>query len=178
MKNNSNSNRKIKVYQKIEQGGITKMIFLINDKVPHVRILFHSGMPIPERLDKENVADAFRDLISTYRGVIDYVKIMDGVGDGVYSPQEVIVAGVFITDAETGALIKKGYYERAKYIRVNGLDMVLSLNDYRVLSGEELSGFKFDSDNGKIYKLKTRCVDNSEIYAESSHANDRSPKDE
>ena len=154
------------------------MIFLVHDKVPHVQILFHSGKPIPERLDKENIADAFKDLISAYRGVIDYVKIMDGVGDGVYSPQEVIVAGVFVTDAEAGVLMKRRYYERAKYIRVNGLDMVLALNDYRVLSGEELSGFRFDSDDGKIYKLKTRCVDNSEIYAESSHANDRSPKDE
>lgn len=154
------------------------MIFLVYDMVPHVQILFHSGKPIPERLDKENIADAFRDLISTYRGVIDYVKIMDGVGDGMYSPQEVIVAGTFITDAETGTLMKRGYYERAKYIRVNGLDMVLSLNDYRVLSGEELSGFRFESDNGKVYKLKTRCVDRSEIYMGSSHANDHSPEDE
>lgn len=154
------------------------MFFLIRDKVPHAHIFFHTGEPVPERLDKENISDAYMDLISLYRGVIDYVKIMDGVGDGVYLPEEVIIAGVFVTDAESGVLMKKRYHERAKYVRVNGMDMVLSLNDYRVLSGEELSGFKFDSDNGNIYKLRTKCVDNSEIYAESSHANDRSPEDE
>lgn len=235
------------------------MIFMVEDKMPHAHIFFHSGIPIPEKLDKENIADAYRDLISTYRGVIDYVKIIDGIGDGVYSPQEIIAAGIFITDGLDGVLIKEGIiencstvgkrirtirkkyglnqkdfakplgisyghisniekdrdfpsksliklisseyeieeawiangstdsfghkikglsYERSKYIRINGLDMVLLMNDYKVLSGEELSGCRFDGDNGKLYKLRTKRVENNEFYAESSHANDRSPEDE
>lgn len=154
------------------------MIFMVKDKMTHADIFFRSGRPIPEKLDKENIRYAYEDLTTAYRGVIDFVKIIDGLGDGLYSPQELIVAGIFITDAEEGVLIKKDHYERAKYIRVNGLDMVLLMHDHRVLSGKELSGFKFDGEKGKLYKLRTKRADRSEIYAESSHANDRSPEDE
>lgn len=235
------------------------MILMVNDKMPHAHIIFRSGIPIPEKLDKENIADAYRDLISTYRGVIDFIKVLDGIGDRAYSSVEAIVAGIFITDGLDGVLIKEGIiencstigkrirtirkkyglsqkdfarplvisyghisniekdkdfpsksliklisleyeieetwitngtadsfghkvkglsYERSKYIRVYGLDMVLLMNDYRVLAGEELSGCRFDGDNGKLYRLRSGRIENNEFYTESSHANDRSPEDE
>lgn len=233
------------------------MISMVEDKMPHAHIFSPLGRLIPEKLDKESIRHAYEDLTTAYKGVIDFVRIIDGSGDGLYSPQELIVAGIFITEGLDGVLIKEGIvencstigkrvkairkkyglnqgdfatplgisyghisniekdkdfpsksliklisskyeveeewiingidnpcghkdkslsYERSKYIKINGLDMVLSMYDYRVLSGEELAGFIFDGDNGKLYRLKTKRAENSEIYTGSSHVNDRPQK--
>lgn len=154
------------------------MIFMIEDAMPHVHIFFHSSKPIAEQLDRENIRYAYEDLTTAHKGVIDFVKIVDGLACGLYFPEELIVAGVMITDALAGYFINNGYMEKAKYLRVNDLDMVLLLDDYHILAGRELAGCEFDGDNGKRYKLKTRKIKRPVYSVESSHANDRSPEDE
>ena len=154
------------------------MIFMIEDTMPHVHIFFHSSKPIAEKLDKENIRYAYEDLTTAHKGVIDFVKIVDGLACGLYSPEELIVAGVMITDALEGYFIKNGYMEKAKYLRVNDLDMVLLSDDHHILAGRELAGCEFDGDNRKLYKLKTRKIKRPVYSMESSHANDYSPEDE
>lgn len=151
------------------------MIYVIKDKMPHIDIFTYRGRPIVESMCKDNIRYAYEGLTTAYQGVCDFISILDGVCEGLYSPEEIIVAGVIITDALDGYLVKDGYEEDAKYIRVNGLDVILRVYDSRILFGKDLSGYRFVGKNRKRYKLKSK---RQELYAESRHANDRSPEDE
>lgn len=154
------------------------MIYMIEDRMPHAHIFFPSWRPLAEKFDKDNIRDAYEDLTMACLGVADFVKILDGLCCGLYSPVELIVAGIFITDALNGSFIKEGVPYPAKYLRVNDVDMILLLNDHKVLSGKELVGCKFDGDNWKHYKLKSRKIRKTTNNMETSRANGRSPKDE
>lgn len=154
------------------------MLYLIKDKMPHIDMSTYRGWLIVESMCKDNIRHAYEDLTTAYQGISDFVSILDGVCEGLYSPEEIIVAGIIITDAMDGYLVKDGYEEDAKYIRINGLDVILLVYDHRILFGKDLSGYRFVGKNRKRYKLRTRKAERSKIYEGSSHANDRSPEDE
>lgn len=132
------------------------MIFMIEDKMPHARIFFHSGKPLVERVDKENLRYAYEDLTNAGLGVIDFVKILDGLCCGLYAPEELIIAGIIITDALDGYFVKEGFPQRAKYIRINDCDLVLLMQRNIILAGEEIDHCEFKEDNGKRYRFKIK----------------------
>lgn len=194
------------------------MIMLIEDRMPHIEISFQAKNG---RLNRDNILDAYEDLTTAYNGVHDFVNILDCICAEMYSLDEAIVAGFFITDALDGCFVKDGYREKAKYMRISGHDVIMTVYSHMILTDSELEGSRFDGDNGKHYRLSTMKIKNhgysmdtasyirnanttdSDLFREarrtqqirnsaacsvsmngvfkkmeSSHANDRSPKDE
>ena len=128
------------------------MIWMIEDKMPHISFFTR------EELHKDGIRYAYEDLTSTYNGISDFVKILDGIYEGIYSLSEVMVAGIIVTDALDGYFIKENCWAQAKYIRINGCDVILLAFGSEALSGTEIAGFEFDGDNGKRYRLRGQKV--------------------
>lgn len=154
------------------------MFWMLNDKMPHAELFFGSKRPVPEKMNKENIIHVYEELITAHKGIIDFIDIVDCIWERICFPEEVIIAALFITVSLDGYITKGEYCERVKYMRVNGCDMVISMYDHRVFTGEELSGFEFYGNRGEYYRLGTRMAKRSKFNTGSSHANDRSPEDE
>lgn len=151
------------------------MIWIIEDKMPHISFF------TCEKLHKDGIRYAYEDITSAYNGISDFVKILDGIYDGIYSLAEVMVAGIIVTDALDGYFIKESCWERAKYIRINGCDVILLAYGSEVLTGTKIAGCEFDGDNGKRYRLRGQKVRNGRKMLKEmriDRANDQSSEDE
>lgn len=111
------------------------------------------------------VIEAYKYLAESYRGVFDFIGMLDLIFEGVYTISEVIMAGVLLIDAVDGYLVMtdKGYSRmRGKYLRINDLDTVFIESEEMILCGKILSGTTFDADNGPNFKMHTRKISSSQ----------------
>lgn len=112
-------------------------------------------------LSKDGIRYAYKDLTTAYYGIYDFVNILDGIYEGAYTLSEVTIAGLIATNALDGYLIKgdcndPANWYPAKYIKINGLDIVLLADSHEVLSENDFAKCKFDGNNGKRYRLSSR----------------------
>lgn len=154
------------------------MVWMLDDKMPHAELFFYSKRPVPEKMNKENIGHIYEELITACKGMIDFIYIVDWIWERMCFPEKVIIAALFITVSLDGYMTNGEHCERVKYMRINGQDMVISLYDYRVFAGKELSGFEFYGNKGEYYRLATNMQKRPKFNVGSSHANDRSPEDE
>ncbi len=119
------------------------------------------NLSVCEAISKEGIKSAYEDLITAYHGIDDFVGILDGIYEGAYTLSEVMIAGCIILYAPDGYFIKgdcgdPANWHSAKYININGQDMVLLKDSGEVLSGKELKGCLFEErTNGKRYRLSS-----------------------
>lgn len=142
------------------------MIMLIEDRMPHIEVSFQAKNC---RLNRDNILDAYEDLTTTYNGVHDFVNILDCICAEMYSLNEAIVAGFFITDALDGCFVKDGYREKAKYMRISGHDVIMTVYSHMILTDSELEGSRFDGDNGKHYRLSAVKINEHESSMKTTY---------
>ncbi len=131
------------------------MIWILEDEKPNIN-LFTCGT-----IRKDGIKYAYKDLTTAYYGIYDFVDMLDGISEGVYTLSEATIAGLIATNALDGYLIKgdcsdsENWYP-AKYIKINGLDTVLLTASHEVLNGNGLAKCEFDGNNGKRYRLSSK----------------------
>ena len=130
------------------------MIYTIEDTMPHVHIFSCWKSLQANNLNAIRVHTAYED-ISTAHNNIDYLRIFSRICGGTYSPEEVMAAGVIITDALDGYFLNKGKGQEAKYLRINGIDIIFLTKDRRIHTGKDINGAEFYENNRKLYSLKT-----------------------
>ena len=150
------------------------MIWILEDEKPSID-LFTSGT-----ISKDGIRYAYEDLTTAYYGIYDFVDILDGIQEGVYTLSEATIAGIIATNALDGHLIKgdcndPANWHPAKYININGLDMVLLTDSHEVLGGNDLAKCKFDGNNGKRYRLSSTKRNPKKTRAD--RANSQPPQD-
>lgn len=126
------------------------MMWIIEDTMPHVN-LFTSG-----ELKRIHMIEAYNDLTSAYGGIRNFVSILDGIFEGIYSLSEVICAGSIITDALEGYLINDDLWMKGRYIRINDCDVVLVCSPTFIYTGDELDTYEFDANNGIRYQFDSK----------------------
>ncbi len=131
------------------------MIWILDDEKPSIN-MFTSGT-----ISKDGIRYAYKDLTTAYHGIYDFVNILDDIYEGAYTLSEVTIAGLIATNALDGYLIKgdcndPANWYPAKYIKINGLDVVLLTDSHEVLSENDFAKCKFDANNGKRYRLSSR----------------------
>ena len=142
------------------------MIMLIEDRMPHIEISFQAKNG---RLNRDNILDAYEDLTTAYNGVHEFITILDCICAEMYSLDEAIVAGFFITDALDGCFVKDGYREKAKYMRISGHDVIMTVYSHMILTDSELEGSRFDGDNGKHYRLSAVKINEHESSMKTTY---------
>lgn len=142
------------------------MIMLIEERMPHIEISFQAKNG---RLNRDNILDAYEDLTTAYNGVHDFINILDCICAEMYSLDEAIVAGFFITDALDGCFVKNGYREKAKYMRISGHDVIMTVYSHMILTDSELEGSRFDGDNGKHYRLSAVKIKENESSMKTAY---------
>ena len=105
-----------------------------------------------QKVGRFKVERAYKDLSTTYCGIFDFVEILENIGEGLYSLNEVIIAGIMLAAAEEGILIGPGKYVNGHYVKVNGLDVVVLDSTKEIICEDELRDCEFCSNNGIVYR--------------------------
>lgn len=127
------------------------MIYWIEDTMPHVHIYSFRRDIQADNFSTIRIHAAYEHISTAYNGIFDYLRIISKICEGTYSPEEVMAAGLIITDALEGHFLNKGKGQEAKYLRINGVDIVFLVKGHKVLIGKDINGGEFYGNNGKHY---------------------------
>lgn len=130
------------------------MIYMIEDTMPHVHIFSHWKNLQANNLNAIRIHAAYEDVSTACNNTYDYLRIFSRICEGTYSPEEVMAAGLIITDALEGYFLNKGKGQEAKYLRINGVDIVFLVKGHKVLTGKDINGSEFYGNKGKHYFFK------------------------
>lgn len=128
------------------------MISIIQDKMPHMEV-FTSG-----NLNLQNIVRAYKDLAGSFRGMLDFIPILDCIFEGFYSLSEVTIAGLILTEGLDGYFRQNGISFEAKYIRINDSDCIYLTGSDQLLTNEDFHRCCFESKNGIRFKLKNKIT--------------------
>lgn len=126
------------------------MFWTIKDKMPHITLTEC------ETYNKDNILLAYEDLRTAYSGIHDYIYILDGIRDGIYSVLEVMMAGIILTNGLEGYLLKDNSYIEARYIRINQTDFMVLSDASELFFYDELGGCEFEGENDIRYTFKRK----------------------
>ncbi len=105
-------------------------------------------------LHYRNIEEAYKELKTSYRGVLDFVPILNDILEGIYSISEMMIATLIFTEGLDGYYIECGEWYKAKYLKINNVDIIYLVNDDELLTNLDFKKSEFDGNDGNRYKLK------------------------
>lgn len=133
------------------------MIYWIEDRMPHIHTISYELIDGKEGLDIEKINIAYEILMESYKGVINYIDMLNGLGEGLYSVEEAMAAASILLYALDGYFIRNNIVEKAKYIRINDRDIIFFMAGDKLFAGKDIDDGEFYGNNGKYYFFQNYC---------------------
>ena len=106
-------------------------------------------------LSYRNIEKAYKTLKSSHYGIMDLLSIFDSVLEGIFNVTEITIATLIFTEGLDGYYVEGGEWYRAKYLKINKVDVVYLVDSDELLTNDDFKKSQFDGNDGNRYKLKS-----------------------
>lgn len=121
----------------------------VPEKVPCFEMLTE------KKLRYRNIEEAYKDIKTSHCGIMDFVPIFDNILEGFYNVSETMIATLIFTEGLDGYYIEAGEWYKAKYLKINKIDVVYLVDSDELLTNDDFKKSQFDGNDGNRYKLKS-----------------------